>query len=55
MKLSIDCYEVSVKLLIRKSYWDADNGKMDEDVLSDKIQQGVECPIEKIDVVIDDG
>lgn len=52
VKKEVDYYEVSVKMLIQKKYWDADNGRMDEDIIRDKVQCGIECPIESIDVVV---
>lgn len=52
VKIVVEYYDVSVKMLIPKKYWDADNGVMDADTVKDKIQQGIECPIDSIDVVV---
>jgi hypothetical protein len=51
-KITIDIYEVEIKMSIRKKYWDADNETMTKELLKDKIQQGIEVPIEDINVVI---
>jgi hypothetical protein len=51
-KITIDVYEVEIKMSIRKKYWDTDNGIMTKEILKDKIQQGIEVPIENINVEI---
>jgi hypothetical protein len=48
----IDCYEITAKILIRKNYWHMDNDALDKDIIADKIQQGIEVPIEDIIIVI---
>jgi hypothetical protein len=49
---TIDLYEIEVKILIRKDFWDAENEKMNKEAVRDKIQCGIEVPIEDINVVI---
>ena len=44
----VEFYEVEVKFLVRKDYWDADNPKMTKKLISERIQSGIECPIEDI-------
>lgn len=51
-KIIIEVYEVDVKMTIRKKYWDADNKVMNANIIKDKIQQGIEVPIEDIDVIL---
>jgi hypothetical protein len=51
-KITIDVYEVEIKMSIRKKYWDTDNGIMTKEILKDKIQQGIEVPIENISAEI---
>lgn len=48
----IDYYEISINVLIEKKYWDADNDKMNAKIIADKVQQGIEVPIEEINIVI---
>jgi hypothetical protein len=48
----IDYYEISIKLLIAKKYWNADNAVMNKEIIADKVQQGLEVPIEDINVII---
>jgi hypothetical protein len=48
----VEFYEVDVKFLVRKKYWDADNPKMTKKLIEQKIQSGVEVPIEDVVVVI---
>jgi len=49
---TIDLYEIEVKILIRKDFWDAENEEMNKEIIRDKIQCGIEVPIENITVVI---
>ena len=51
-KKTIECYEVTAIFTIRKSYWDIDNDKIDEEIIKDRIQQGIEVPLEDICVKI---
>lgn len=51
-KKTIEFYEVIVKFTVRQKYWIADNGVMTREVVADKIQQGVEVPIEDVEVTI---
>jgi len=49
---SIEFYEITAKFSIRKKYWDIDNKTIDANILTDKIQQGIEVPIEDIHIQI---
>lgn len=51
-KKMIETYEITAIFTIRKNYWDIDNEKMNEDIIKDKIQQGIEVPLEDIKVGI---
>jgi len=51
-KKLIDCYEITVKFSIQKKDWDADNDKISKELIADKIQQGIETPLEDISVSI---
>lgn len=48
----VDYYEISINVLIAKKYWDADNAKINKEIIADKIQQGIEVPIEEINIII---
>jgi hypothetical protein len=48
----VEFYEVEVKFLVRKCYWDLDNPKMTKKLVADKVQQGLEVPLENIVVRI---
>ena len=52
MKLSIDCYELTIKVVVRKDYWDADNNFMNAKIVKEKIEIGLEIPLESVDVVV---
>lgn len=49
---TIDCYEVIIKMLIRKDYWYESNGDMTKKMIEEKVQQGIEVPIDEIGVTI---
>jgi hypothetical protein len=54
MKKEIDCYRVNIELVLRKEWWDESNdGKMTKENVHDRIQQGVEIPIEDISIKIE--
>lgn len=48
----IELYEIEVKMSIRKDFWDGENDTISADIIHDKIQQGIEIPIESIKVVV---
>jgi hypothetical protein len=52
--ITYETYEVDVKMIIIKKYWDKDCGKMTINKIKDKIQQGIEVPIEEVSVKIKD-
>jgi hypothetical protein len=52
VKKVVDYYEVSVKMLVRKDFWDADNDVMDNDTIHDRIQSGMEVPVESMEIAI---
>jgi len=47
VKKLVEFYEIEAKFSIRKDYWDADNEKISPKIISEKIQSGIEVPIEK--------
>jgi len=54
VKISIDCYEVKITLLIRKDYWAECGERMSKKVLEEKLQQGIETPIDKFEIEINE-
>lgn len=52
VKRVVDYYEVSVKMLIEKKWWDADNPEMSNEIVAEKVQCGIEVPIESIVVEV---
>jgi hypothetical protein len=52
VKKVVDYYEVNVKMLIRKDFWDADNPEISNELVASKVQSGIEVPIESMDVVV---
>jgi hypothetical protein len=51
-KKELDFYEVYVNFKVRKDYWHADNDKMNSRLIIDKVQSGIEVPIEDVEVKI---
>lgn len=49
---TIECYTINIKLLIRKDYWDDENLTTNNKIIAEKIQCGLEIPIEQIDIKI---
>jgi hypothetical protein len=52
--ITYETYEVDVKMIIIKKYWDKDCGKMSMKQIKERIQNGIEVPIEEISVKIKD-
>ena len=53
-KICVDCYELKIRLVIRKDYWDEGGEKMSKKVIEDKLQQGLEIPIDSFEIEINE-
>lgn len=53
-KRMMDFYDVTVRFTVMKRYWLAEYPKMTGEIVKDKVQQGIEIPIEDIDVRVVD-
>ncbi len=51
-KIELETYEITAKIIVRKDYWEEENGKIKEKVVAEKIGQGLEVPTESITVKI---
>ena len=51
-KISVEVYEINVKMVIIKKFWHMDNKVITAQLIKDKIQQGIEVPINNILVEI---
>jgi hypothetical protein len=51
-KITVDVYEIVVKMVIRKDYWKQSGKKMSEKILKDDIEEGIEVPVETMDIKI---
>lgn len=53
-KKTIEVYEITAIFTIQKKYWDTDNtAEISEEIIKNRIQQGIETPLEDIKIKIE--
>lgn len=50
--MNVDYFDVNIHLVIRKDYWITEHKNITEELIADKIQSGIEIPIEQTEIII---